>query len=53
MYRSGASRKVQTGVMPGMGRKLRNASSSVRALCSQVALETDPELTGSETNREE
>jgi len=53
-------RKVQTGAMPGMPRKRRrkdqnfsDSSAGVLFLCPHVGTETDSELTGSESHRDE
>jgi len=46
-------RKVQTGVEPGMERKLRLAIASVQSLYSHVDFGTSLELTRLESNRDE
>ncbi|OGH29787.1 MAG: hypothetical protein A3E40_02225 [Candidatus Levybacteria bacterium RIFCSPHIGHO2_12_FULL_37_9] len=46
-------RKVQTGIKPGMGRKLRLAITGVLVLYPHAVLRTGSELTGLESNRDE
>jgi hypothetical protein len=46
-------RKVQTGIMLGMERKLRRVSAGVSFLYPYVEKRTDLELTRFESNRDE
>jgi hypothetical protein len=48
-----SERKVQTGVKPGTGRKLRLAIAGFQAFNPHIRLETGFELTKLESNRDE